>query len=129
MGIREEVKVLIVDDEPSILLSLEFLMKKEGYKVFIARDGKEAFDIIKDCKPNIILLDIMMPNVDGYQVCKFVKSTPEYAQMKVVFMSAKNKESDIEQGYDLGANLYIPKPFSTRDLVKKVNMLTAGLIV
>jgi CheY-like chemotaxis protein len=98
MGIREEVKVLIVDDEPSILLSLEFLMKKEGYKVFIARDGKEAFDIIKDCKPNIILLDIMMPNVDGYQVCKFVKSTPEYAQMKVVFMSAKNKESDIEQG-------------------------------
>ena len=123
MGIREEVKVLIVDDEPSILLSLEFLMKKEGYKVFIARDGKEAFDIIKEVRPNIILLDIMMPNVDGYQVCKFVKGTPEYAQTKVVFMSAKNKESDIEQGYDLGADLYIPKPFSTRDLVKKVNML------
>lgn len=129
MGIREEVKVLIVDDEPSILLSLEFLMKKEGYKVFIARDGKEAFDIIKEVRPNIILLDIMMPNVDGYQVCKFVKGTSEYAQTKVVFMSAKNKESDIEQGYDLGADLYIPKPFSTRDLVKKVNMLTAGLIV
>ena len=129
MGIREEVKVLIVDDEPSILLSLEFLMKKEGYKVFIARDGKEAFDIIKEHKPNIVLLDIMMPNVDGYQVCKFIKSTPEYVQMKVVFMSAKNKESDIEQGYDLGADLYIPKPFSTRDLVKKVNMLTAGMIV
>lgn len=127
MSLREEIKVLIVDDEPSILLSLEFLMKKEGYKVFIARDGQEAFDILADQKPHIILLDIMMPKVDGYEVCRHIRQTPQHAHMKVVFMSARNKESDIEQGYEVGADLYIPKPFSTRDLVKKVNMLSTGL--
>ena len=129
MSIRDEVKVLIVDDEPSILLSLEFLMKKGGYKVFIARDGQEAFDILAEQKPHIILLDIMMPKVDGYEVCRHIRQTPQHENMKVVFMSARNKESDIEHGYEVGADLYIPKPFSTRDLVKKVNMLSTGLVL
>jgi DNA-binding response OmpR family regulator len=129
MSIREEIKVLIVDDEPSILLSLEFLMKKEGYKVFIARDGQEAFDILAEHKPQIILLDIMMPRVDGYEVCRHIRQSPDHQNMKVIFMSARNKETDIELGYEVGADLYIPKPFSTRDLVKKVNMLTTGLIL
>lgn len=129
MNIKDELKVLIVEDEPSILLSLEFLMKKEGYRVFIARDGEEAFDILKDIKPNIVLLDIMMPKVDGYEVCKFIKNGGEFNGTKVIFLSAKNKEDEIEVGYDYGADLYIPKPFSTRSLVKKVNMLAMGLVL
>jgi DNA-binding response OmpR family regulator len=117
------MKILIVDDEPNILMSLEFLMKKEGYQVFIARDGSEAFDIIENEGPNVVLLDIMMPKVDGYQLCQFIKNNPIYNQIKVVFMSAKSKEADIQKGYNLGASLYIPKPFSTRELLTKVNTL------
>lgn len=128
MNIQKNIKVLIVDDEPNILLSLEFLMKKEGFIVFIARDGEEAFDIIKRERPRIVLLDIMMPKVDGYEVCRFIKQTPETAETKVVFLSAKSKEADIEKGYAVGADLYIPKPFSTRDLVKKVNMMASGVV-
>ncbi len=128
MNIQKNIKVLIVDDEPNILLSLEFLMKKEGFIVFIARDGEEAFEIIKREKPRIVLLDIMMPKVDGYEVCKFIKQNPETQETKVVFLSAKSKEADIEKGYNTGADLYIPKPFSTRDLVKKINMLAAGVL-
>lgn len=129
MNLKDDIRVLIVEDEPSILLSLEFLMKKEGYKVFIARDGEEAFDILNETKPNIILLDIMMPKVDGYEVCKYIKNTPNFMDTKVIFLSAKNKEDEIEVGYDYGADLYIPKPFSTRSLVKKVNMLAMGLVL
>lgn len=120
---KVKIKVLIVDDEPNILLSLEFLMKKEGYLVFIARDGEEAFEIIKREKPQIILLDIMMPKVDGYQVCEFVKKTEEFKETKVVFLSAKSKESDIQKGLELGASLYILKPFSNKDLIKNINTL------
>jgi DNA-binding response OmpR family regulator len=128
MNIQKNIKVLIVDDEPNILLSLEFLMKKEGFIVFIARDGEEAFDIIKRERPRIVLLDIMMPKVDGYEVCRFIKQNAETAETKVVFLSAKSKEADIEKGYSVGADLYIPKPFSTRDLVKKVNFMAAEVI-
>ncbi|MDZ7933609.1 MAG: response regulator [Emticicia sp.] len=128
MNIQENIKVLIVDDEPNILLSLEFLMKKEGFIVFIARDGEEAFDIINREHPKIVLLDIMMPKVDGYEVCKFIKGNNDTKNTKVVFLSAKSKETDIEKGYGVGADLYIPKPFSTRDLVKKINMMAAGVI-
>ena len=124
---KEKLKVLVVDDEPGILMSLEFLMKKEGYQVFIARDGEEALDIIESEIPSIILLDIMMPNVDGYEVCHFVKKTLKLSHIKIVFLSAKNKESVMEKGYSLGADLYVPKPFSTRTLVAKVNTLALGI--
>jgi DNA-binding response OmpR family regulator len=128
MNIKKNIKVLIVDDEPNILLSLEFLMKKEGFMVFIARDGEEAFDILKKERPNIVLLDIMMPKVDGYEVCKYIRRTSDIRDAKVIFLSAKSKEVDMEKGYNVGADLYIPKPFSTRELVKKVNMLAMGLV-
>lgn len=114
-------KILIADDEPSILLSLEFLFKKAGYKVYIARDGQEAIDIYEQEQPNLLLLDIMMPNVDGYAVCQHVKSKTPPA--KVIFVSAKNKEPEIEEGYKLGADLYIPKPFSNKELLKQVKNL------
>ncbi len=114
-------KILLVDDEPNILLSLEFLMKKEGYSVFIARDGKEAIEIIDVEKPVLVILDIMMPEVDGYEVCNYIKSNLE--NTKVIFLSAKSKEIDIQKGYEAGASLYLTKPFSTKNLVQSVKEL------
>lgn len=125
---KKTIKVLIVDDEPSILMSLEFLMKKEGYSVFIARDGSEALEIIEKEVPSIILLDIMMPRVDGYEVCKLIKESIRLQHIKIVFLSAKNKEADIEKGYLTGADLYVSKPFSTRTLVAKINTLALGIV-
>lgn len=116
-------KILIVDDEPNIVMSLEYIFKKENFEVFIARDGSEALEILKNDMPNIILLDIMMPNVDGYQVLKFLKEKEELKNIKVIILSAKNKVSDIELGLKLGADKYISKPFSTKKLVNEVKNL------
>jgi DNA-binding response OmpR family regulator len=114
-------KILIVDDEPGILMSLEFLMKKEGYEIFIARDGREAIEIVKNESPAALILDIMMPEVDGFEVCEFVKGNEKTAHIKVIFLTAKSKDSDIQKGLAAGADLYLTKPFSTKELVKKVN--------
>jgi DNA-binding response OmpR family regulator len=128
MDIQKSIKVLIVDDEPNILLSLEFLMKKQGFIVFIARDGEEAFDIIKREHPKIVLIDTMMPKVDGYKIGKFIRGRKETKVTKVVFLNNKSKKEDIENADSFHANLYIPKPFSTRDFVKKINMLVSEVI-
>jgi DNA-binding response OmpR family regulator len=116
-------KVLVVDDDPYILMSLEFLMKKNGYDVMVARNGTEALEIVGKQLPDMVLLDIMMPDVDGYEICKHIKKTPKLKHTQIVFMSAKTKEADIQKGYDLGAALYITKPFSTRELVKQIKEL------
>lgn len=116
----EAHKILIVDDDPYILMSLEFLMKKNGYDVMIARNGTEALELLEKQIPQLVLLDIMMPDVDGYEICRRIKKTEKLKAIKVVFMSAKTKEADIQKGYDLGASLYITKPFSTRELVKQI---------
>ncbi|SMD42860.1 Response regulators consisting of a CheY-like receiver domain and a winged-helix DNA-binding domain [Aquiflexum balticum DSM 16537] len=114
-------KILIVDDEPNILLSLEFLFKKEGFRVFIARDGEEAMGIIEENHPELVVLDIMMPKVDGYEVCKYIKE--KNREVKVVFLTAKSKQQDVQKGLDLGADLYLTKPFSNKNLVSKVKSL------
>lgn len=116
-------KILIVDDEPNILMSLEFLMKKNGFEVFIARNGTEALEIIATQLPELILLDIMMPDVDGYEVCRQVKENELTQHIHIVFLSAKGKEVDINKGLSLGASLYVTKPFSTRALLAEVNKL------
>ena len=102
-------------------------MKKEGYEVFIARDGDEAILLFKSEEPDIIILDLMMPKVDGFEVCDFVRKNPNLKQSKIIILSAKNTEEDIKKGYKHGANLYVAKPFSTRSLVKKVNSLATDL--
>jgi len=117
------IKKILVDDDPYILMSLEFLMKKNGFDVMVARNGTEALEILEQQLPDIVLLDIMMPDVDGYEICRHIKKSPRLKQIKVIFMSAKSKEPDIKKGYDLGASLYITKPFSTRELVKQVKEL------
>lgn len=119
----ENKKILVVDDDPYILMSLEFLLKKNGFEVMVARNGTEALEIVEKQVPQVVLLDIMMPDVDGYAICKHIKSHKKLKEAKVVFMSAKSKESDIQKGYDLGASLYITKPFSTRQLLKQVQEL------
>lgn len=116
-------KILVVDDDPYILMSLEFLMRKNGFDVMIARNGTETLELLEQHTPDVVLLDIMMPDVDGYAICKHIKATPKHAQCKVVFVSAKSKEADIQKGYDLGAELYITKPFSNKDLVNKISAL------
>lgn len=116
-------KILVVDDDPYILMSLEFLMKKNGYEVLVARNGSEAMTILREFLPDIVLLDIMMPDVNGYDICKYIRSVKKLDHTKVVFLSAKSTEADIQKGLDLGAVLYISKPFSTRNLVKQLNEL------
>jgi DNA-binding response OmpR family regulator len=119
------IKVLIADDEPSILLSLEFLFKKQGYKVFIARDGDEAIQLFDQENPDVLILDIMMPEVDGYEVCKYAKEKFKDKEPKVVFLTAKNKEGDMEEGFKYRADLYLLKPFSPKELLKQVKGLLA----
>ena len=117
--------ILIVDDEPNIVMSLEFLMRKNGYQVGIARNGTEALAAIDQTPYDLVLLDIMMPDVDGLQVCRQLRQRPDRAGTKVIFLSAKSREADIRKGYEVGADLYIPKPFSTRQLMEKVRELLA----
>lgn len=116
-------KILIVDDEPNIVMSLEYTFKKNNFEVFIARDGQEALDILETAEPNIIILDIMMPNVDGYNTLEQIKKQEKLKDTKVIFLSAKNKEKDIEKGLSLGADLYMTKPFSVKKLVEQVHLL------
>lgn len=120
---KQTRSVLIVDDEPNILLSLEFLMKKNGFNVFIGRDGKEALSTIENEAIDLVILDIMMPEVDGLEVCKRIRKNDDHHHMKVIFLSAKIKKEEIQAGYDAGADLYITKPFSTRKIVEEVKNL------
>lgn len=113
-------KILIVDDEPNIVMSLEYTFKKNNYEVFIARDGQEALDILKTNYPDVIILDVMMPMVDGFATLEHVKKDTNLKHTKVMFLSAKNKQSDIEKGLSLGANAYLTKPFSIKKVVDKV---------
>jgi DNA-binding response OmpR family regulator len=116
-------KILIVDDEPNIVMSLEYTFKKNNFEVFIARDGQEALEILQNQLPDIIILDVMMPLVDGYATLEQIKKEERLKHCKVIFLSAKNKEKDIEKGLSLGANLYVTKPFSIKKLVEQVHEL------
>lgn len=118
-------KILIVDDEPNILMTLEYTFKKKNFQVYIARDGQEALELLKTEQPDIILLDIMMPKVDGFATLEAIKFDENLRNCKVIFLSAKNKESDIKEGLRLGADAYMTKPFSIKKLVEKVTELTA----
>ena len=116
-------KILIVDDEPNIVMTLEYTFKKSNYEVFIARDGQEALDILKTNFPDVIILDIMMPMVDGFATLEQIRKDANLQHTKVMFLSAKNKESDIEKGLELGADAYMTKPFSIKKVIEKVEEL------
>lgn len=119
-------KVLIVDDEPNIVLSLEFLMNKAGFDVAVARDGEEALAQVAAFGPDLVLLDIMMPKKSGYEVCEILRSDLARAGMKIVMLSAKGRDTEVAKGMALGADAYVTKPFSTKDLVAQVAGLLNG---
>jgi len=120
-------KILIVDDEPNIVISLEFLMRREGFDVTVARDGEEALSAIAQEHPDLVLLDVMMPKINGFEVCEKVRANPEHAGVRIIMLTAKGREAEVSKGLSLGADGYITKPFSTRDLVEQVkNLLGLG---
>ncbi|MEW8507730.1 MAG: response regulator [Candidatus Thiodiazotropha sp.] len=116
-------KILIVDDEPNIVLSVEYLMRREGYEVVTANDGQEAMEKIAASPPDLLILDVMMPRKNGFEVCQELRVDPALSTMPILMLSAKGREAEIKKGISLGADGYITKPFSTHDLVDKVNQL------
>ena len=116
-------KVLIADDEQNIVISLEFLMKREGYQVEVANDGEEAVRRIRASRPDLVLLDVMMPKKSGIEVCQEIRSDPEMAGIRILMLTAKGRDTEVAKGLALGADAYMTKPFSTRELVDKVRSL------
>jgi len=112
--------ILIVDDAPNIVLSLEFLMKQEGYEVYAVDNGEEALDFLSRNKPDLILLDVMMPRKDGYEVCQAIRANDAMQDVRIIMLTAKGRDVEREKGLALGADDYITKPFSTREVVEKV---------
>ncbi len=119
-------KVLIADDEPNILISLEFLMKREGYTVLLARDGDEALALIRSERPALVLLDVMMPGKSGFEVCQAVRADEALAGVKILMLTAKGRDTDVAQGLGVGADGYVTKPFSTKDLAARVRQMLAS---
>jgi len=112
--------ILVADDEPNIVISLEYLLKREGYRVLIARDGQEALDAIRRDEPELVLLDVMMPKKTGFEVCQEVRADEQVQDTKILMLTAKGRDTDVAKGLALGADAYMTKPFATRELVDKV---------
>ena len=113
-------KVLIADDEPNIVISLEYLMKREGHAVLVARDGEQALAMIRAERPALVLLDVMMPKKTGVEVCQALRADEATAGIKVLMLTAKGRDTDVDKGLGVGADAYMTKPFSTQDLAAKV---------
>lgn len=112
--------VLVVDDEPNIALSLEYLMKGQGFEVRVARDGEAALEALRERLPDVMLLDVMLPKRDGYDVCQTVRATPEWKGLRIIMLTARGRAIEQEKGLALGADDYITKPFSTREVIERV---------
>lgn len=112
--------ILIADDEPNIVLSLEFVLQEEGYAVRVARDGVEALEAIAAQLPDLVLLDVMLPRMNGFEVCQRIRSRPEWRPLRVVMLSAKGREVEVQKGLALGADAYVTKPFAIKDLLAEV---------
>lgn len=116
-------KILIADDEPNIVAAIEFLLQQSGYEVHIARNGEEALELVETCVPDLVLLDVMMPKKSGYEVCTRIRERADWRHIKIVMLSAKGREAEVNKGLSMGADLYVTKPFSTRELMAKINGL------
>ena len=119
-------RILIVDDEPSIVLSLEFLLQNEGYETASAHNGSEALQCAAAFRPQLIVLDVMLPVIDGFEVCRQLRADPAHAGLKILLLTARGRAAEVERGIHLGADLYMTKPFATRDLVATVRELLAA---
>lgn len=116
-------RVLVVDDEPNIVMSLEFLMRRAGFEVAVARNGREALAALEGPAPDLLLLDVMMPEFDGYEVCERVRRRPEWNGTKIIMLTARGRDAERQRGLALGADRYVTKPFSTRELVDQAKEL------
>jgi len=119
-------RVLIVDDEPNIVAALEFLLHKSGYEVRVAPNGEDALVQLDAFKPDLVLLDVMMPKVSGYEVCQRMRAEPKWQGIKIVMLSARGREVEVSKGMSLGADLYVTKPFSSTELVATIDRLLSG---
>lgn len=115
--------ILIVDDEPNIVVSLEFLLAREGYAVAVAGDGEQAMVKARELRPDLVLLDIMLPLKNGFAVCQEIRADPQLAAVKILMLSAKGRDTEVQKGLALGADAYMTKPFATKDLVAKLREL------
>ena len=121
-------RILIADDEPSIVAALEYLLQQGGYEVLIARNGDEALDLLEQRTPDLVLLDVMMPRKSGYEICSRIRDQAEWRHIKVIMLSAKGRDAEVNKGLAIGADLYVTKPFSTRELMAKIDgLLGQGL--
>ena len=119
-------KVLIVDDEPNIVISLEFLVKKEGFTVAVAADGEEALAKVAEFSPDLILLDVMMPKKSGFEGCEAMRADPARSGLKIIMLTAKGRDTEMAKGLALGADAYMTKPFSTKDLIARIREVLAA---
>jgi len=120
-------RILIAEDEPNIVMSLEFLLRGAGHEVIIAKDGEEALKAAEQAPPDLVLLDIMLPLVNGFEVCRRIRQHPVLGRVPILLLTARGRESEIARGMALGANAYMTKPFATRELIKRVGeLLEAG---
>jgi len=122
----DQKKVLIVDDELSILVPLKFLLEKNNYQVDLAQSGKDALEKITQSKPDLVLLDIMLPDLDGYEIFQMIRENSEWDDIKVIYLSAKNRDVDIAKGLNLGVDAYVTKPFSNAELLEKIRSLVSS---
>ncbi len=113
-------QILVVDDEPNVVVPIQFLLEQRGYNVLIAERGEDALDLIYQHKPDLVLLDIMLPGIDGYEVCEIVRLNPDYRDVKMIFLTAKGRQVDIAKGMALGADDYITKPYTNAELMTKL---------
>jgi DNA-binding response OmpR family regulator len=119
----DKPRVLIADDEPNIVTSLEYLMQRAGYTVCAARDGDEALALVESFRPQLVLLDVMMPLRNGYDVCQKIRERPEWRDIRIVMLSAKGREAEVNKGLSLGADAYLTKPFANKELLDTVGAL------
>ena len=116
-------KILIADDEPNIVAALEFLLQRSGYEVHVARNGDEALQLVEATHPDLVLLDVMMPQKSGYEVCMRIRERADWRHIKIIMLSAKGRDAEVSKGLSMGADLYVTKPFSTRELMDKIKGL------
>lgn len=118
-------KILIADDEPNIIMTLSFLMRQQGYTVRTAADGQAVLEALHDECPDLVLLDVMMPNENGFEVCQRIRKTPEWRHVKIILLTAKGRDIDQQKGMAMGADDYLTKPFATQEVVATVKSLLA----
>jgi DNA-binding response OmpR family regulator len=116
-------RILIVDDEPNIVVSLEYLLKREGFETAVAADGEAALEQLERFAPDLVVLDVMLPRLNGFEVCRRIRADPRLARVRVLMLTAKSRDTEVSKGLGVGADAYVTKPFSTKELVARIRQL------